>query len=68
MKKASVLALKGAQGASGCSDRKGTFEVFGLDFMVDNKFNAWLIEANPIRVRVRVRVRVRLIEAKKTNP
>merc|ERR1740130_999886 len=46
MKRASVMALKGAQGAPGCSARPNTFEVYGLDFMVDAKFNAWLIEAN----------------------
>ena len=34
------------QGASGCSARKHTFEVYGFDFMIDTKHNAWLIEAN----------------------
>ena len=26
--------------------RQNTFEVFGLDFMVDEHFNCWLIEVN----------------------
>ena len=34
MKRASVLALKGAQGSSGCSARTHTFEVNGLDVII----------------------------------
>lgn len=27
-------------------DRKHTFEIYGYDFLIDNKFNVWLIEIN----------------------
>ena len=45
MKKATVLAMKSAQ--SGFKNvRPHSFEVFGLDFMVDENLDVWLLEAN----------------------
>lgn len=45
MRKSVVLALKAAQ-LHGAPERLGTFEIFGFDFMIDEDYNAWLIEAN----------------------
>lgn len=28
------------------NDRRGCFEIFGFDFLLDEEFNVWLIEIN----------------------
>lgn len=44
MERATVLSLKAAR--DGVQNRKGSFDVYGLDFVVDTELNAWLLEIN----------------------
>ncbi|KRX06005.1 hypothetical protein PPERSA_01083 [Pseudocohnilembus persalinus] len=44
MKKAIIWSMQGC--AQSVEQRKGSFEMFGYDFMVDNQFNVWLLEIN----------------------
>lgn len=44
MIQAIINSMKSVQESIG--QRKNTFELFGYDFMIDTKFNPWLIEIN----------------------
>lgn len=44
MEKASILSFKSAQDSM--QNRKGSFDVYGLDFVLDTELNAWLLEIN----------------------
>ena len=46
MKKVATDAIRAAYLIVDPSRREHNFEIFGLDFMIDNNFNPWLIECN----------------------
>ena len=46
MKKIAEDILLAVYGKIDPKNRVNTFELFGLDYMIDEKYNVWLIEAN----------------------
>lgn len=46
MKELTTLALKATYPAINPNNRSFCFEIFGLDFVIDEHFNPWLIEIN----------------------
>lgn len=46
MKSVATNAIKSAYFLIDADKRQHNFEVFGLDFMIDEAFNPWLIEVN----------------------
>lgn len=44
MERAAVLSFKSAQDS--IQNRKGSFDVYGLDFVLDTELNVWLLEIN----------------------
>ena len=44
MKRIACWTLLGAK--SSIKDRPNSYEVFGIDYMIDTNFNTWLIEVN----------------------
>ena len=46
MKKIGTDAIRASSGCIDPQKLENNFEIFGLDFMIDAKFNPWLIEIN----------------------
>jgi len=46
MKKLATDCIRAVYGKIDPSHRENCFEVFGLDFMIDDNFKVWLIEVN----------------------
>lgn len=44
MKHAIIMSLKSVQDT--IENRKGSIEMYGYDFMIDDLYNTWLIEIN----------------------
>ena len=44
MKRIAAWTLIGAKGT--IKDRPNSYEIFGIDYMIDENFNTWLIEIN----------------------
>lgn len=46
MKKLATDAIKAVHTKINADKKEFSFEIFGLDFMIDENFKVWLIEAN----------------------
>lgn len=46
MKNIVSIVISSAKRKINCNRRKWCFEIIGFDFMIDNQYNVWLIEAN----------------------